>query len=234
MNRILAFFCPPKCPYCSKPLKYDMTECLVCRAKFPKMPRIEPLPTGEICVAPFTYSSVIRKAILDYKFKGKKFNAESLAGAMAASIRNVYNKDMSFELITCVPMSNDRKKVRGFNQSELIAQYAAKLLDKPFEKLLCRDDGAMIQHELTYEQRINNQDKTFHVLSAERIKGKKLLLIDDVMTTGSTLSRCSSILKDAGAERVFCAAVAIVKGYSFTNTITCYQAAKQKEKKKGC
>lgn len=234
MNRFLAIFYPPKCPYCSRPLKFDMTECLVCRAKFPKVPRIEPLPTGEICVAPFTYNSVVRKAILDYKFKGKKFNSESLAGAVTASIRNVYNKDMSFEVITCVPMSKDRKKNRGFNQAEVIARRVAGLLDKPFENLLSRDDGAAVQHELTYEQRISRQDKTFHVIDPEKVRGKKLLLIDDVMTTGSTLSRCSGILKEAGAERVFCAAVAIVKGYSFTNTVTCYQAAKQLEKKEGC
>ncbi len=231
MNRILAIFFPPKCPYCDKPIRYDMTECLVCRAKFPKVPRIEPIPTGEICVAPFTYSTEVRKAIIEYKFRGKKFNSESLAGALANTIRNVYYKDMSFEIITCVPMSAERKKKRGFNQSELIARYASKLLDKPFENLLYRDTGAAIQHEMTYEQRITTKDDTYHVLDNADIKGKKLLLIDDVMTTGTTLSKCSALLKESGAERVFCASVAIAKGYSFSNTMMYYNKRQLDERK---
>lgn len=228
MNRILSIFFPHKCPYCDKILKYDMTECLVCRAEFPKVPRIEPLPTGEICVAPFTYNGVIRKAISEYKFKGKRFNSHSLAGAVASTIKNVYYKDMSFEVITCVPMSKERKKDRGFNQAELIARYAAEILDKPFEELLYRDDGAAVQHEMTYEQRISNADDTFHIKDPEKVKGKKLLLIDDVMTTGTTLSKCSALLKESGAERVFCASVAIAKGYSFGNTMMYYKKNKDK------
>ena len=213
MNRILSIFYPRKCPYCSKSLKYDMTECIVCRAEFPKVPRIEALPTGEICIAPFTYNGAVRKAITEYKFKGKRFNRYSLAGAVAAAIKNVYNKDMSFELITCVPMSKDRKMERGFNQAELIARCVSELLEKPFEKLLYRDDGAALQHELTYKQRITAADNSFHVIAPDKVRGKKLLLIDDIMTTGTTLSRCSALLKDCGAERVFCASVAISREY---------------------
>lgn len=219
MNRLLSIFYPRKCPYCSKPLKYDMTECLVCRAEFPKTPRIEALPTGEICIAPFTYNGAIRRAICDYKFRGKKFNAYSLAGAVVSSIRNVYYKDMGFEVITCVPMSKDRKIERGFNQSELIARYAAEQLDKPFENLLYRESGAAVQHEKTYSERISGKDDSFHVISQEKVEGKKLLLIDDIMTTGVTLSRCSTILRDCGAERVFCASVAISKEYGVHNNI---------------
>ncbi len=219
MNRLLSVFYPRKCPYCSKPLKYDMTECLVCRTEFPKVPRIEALPTGEICIAPFTYNGAIRKAICDYKFRGKKFNAYSLAGAVAASIRNVYYKDMGFEIITCVPMSKDRKYERGFNQSELIARYTAEQLDKPFENLLYRDSGAALQHEMTYTERISGNDRTFHIISPEKVRGRKLLVIDDIMTTGMTLSRCSTVLKEYGAERVFCASVAISKEYDAHNRI---------------
>lgn len=217
MNRLLAFFFPPKCPYCSAPISHDMTECLVCRTKFPVHPRIEALPSGEICVAPFTYSESVRKAILDFKFHGYKFNSESLASAVANSIREVYCKDMGFEMITCVPMSKDRKKVRGFNQSELIAALAAKKLNKPYASLMYRDNGAALQHKKSYEQRINSEDKSFHIMQDADIKGKKLLLIDDVMTTGTTLSRCSALLRKGGAERVLCAAIAIVKEYSMDN-----------------
>lgn len=213
MNRLLSIFYPRKCPYCSKPLKHDMTECLVCRAEFPKVPRIEALPTGEICVAPFTYMGAVRRAICDYKFNGKKFNGYSLSEAVLSSIKDVYYKDMGFEIITCVPMSKDRKNERGFNQSEFIAKYVAEQLGKPFENLLCRDSGAAVQHEMTYKERISNNDDSFHIVSSDKVRGKKLLLIDDIMTTGMTLSRCSTILRESGAERVFCASVAISKEY---------------------
>ncbi len=209
MNRITATIFPPRCPYCSKLLRYDMTECLLCRAQFPKQPRIELTPTGEICISPLTYDAKVRKAILDYKFHGKTFNAESLSAAMAAAVKRVYYKDMSFEVITCVPMSKDRRKRRGYNQSELIARNVAKLLDKPFEELMYRDSGAEQQHNLNAYERINNRDMTYHVIDPEKIKGKKILIIDDVMTTGATLSNCSKILKEQGAERVLCAVAAI-------------------------
>lgn len=218
MNRLLSLIYPPKCPYCSAALKYDMTECLVCRAKFPETPRIEPLVTGEICVAPFTYSSVIRKAIAQYKFYGKKFNTNSFASALAGSIRSVYSKDMSFEIITSVPMSPDRKKKRGYNQSELVARMTAELLEKPYIEMLYRDKGASEQHLKSFEKRITDYDESFHIIDPALAKGKHILLIDDVMTTGMTLSRCSKVLKDNGAERVFCGAIAIVKGYSFGNS----------------
>ncbi len=219
MNRLLSIFYPRKCPYCSRLLKYDMTECLICRAEFPNVPRIEALPTGEICIAPFTYSGAIRRAICDYKFRGKKFNCYSFAGAVVSSIRNVYYKDMGFEIITCVPMSKDRRRERGFNQSELIARYTAEQLNKPFENLLCRDSGAALQHEMTYEERISGNDNSYHIITPENVRGKKILLIDDIMTTGMTLSRCSAVLKSYGAERVFCASVAISKEYDSHNNI---------------
>ena len=212
MNRFLAVFFPPKCPYCSKAIRYDQTECIVCRAGFPKMPRIALLPTGEICIAPFTYNTNVRKAMLEYKFRGRKFNSESFASALAYAINTVYTKDMTFEVITCVPMSSERKKVRGFNQSELIAKNAARILGKPFEQLLYRDKGAAVQHELSYHERINNKDNTFHAIHPEKIKGRKILLIDDIMTSGMTLSACCGVLKENGADRILCSAVAMHKG----------------------
>ncbi len=233
MNRLLGLIYPPKCPYCSAALKFDMTECLVCRAKFPETPRIEPLVTGEICVAPFTYNTVIKKAIAQYKFRGKKFNTHSFASALAGSIKNVYSKDMSFELITCVPMSPDRKKKRGYNQAELVAKMTADILGKKFVQVLYRDSGAKEQHLKSYENRIKDEDNTFHIIAPELVRGKNILLIDDVMTTGTTLSRCSSILKENGAERVFCGAIAIVKGYSFGNSKRYIDAAEKQSSGKG-
>ncbi len=209
MNRILAIFFPPKCPYCSKLIRYDQTECLVCRASFPHTPRISPIPSGEICIAPFTYSGKFRKAILEFKFRNRKSNYESFSSAIVCAVKNVYEKDMDFEVVTCVPMSRDRIKERGFNQSELIAKNVALHLKKPFEPLLYRDSGAPTQHTKSYNERISSKDNTFHAINKDKIKGRKILLIDDIMTTGMTLSACCEVLEESGSERILCATVAM-------------------------
>lgn len=218
MNRITAIFFPPKCPYCSRIISHDMTECITCRAMFPKAPRIEPLPGGEICIAPFSYDSRVRAAIEDYKFRGKSFNCHSFGSAVANAIKTVYYKDMEFEVITSVPMSVDRKHKRGFNQSELIARYAAKLLGKPYVEMMYRDKGGAVQHELTIEQRRNKpEDHTFHAIDPEKIKERSILLIDDIITSGVTMSDCCRVLKENGAERILCAAAAMSLSYNVSS-----------------
>ncbi len=202
---------PPKCPYCSKVISYDMTECLACRAAYPLDPMIEVTPKGDICIAPFTYEEKIAEAIKNYKFKGVVFNAKSFSAAIVSAIRKTYYKDMCFEVVTSVPMTLSRKKNRDFNQSELIAKNAAELLDKPYEELFVRTVDTSYQHYLERDKRIQHNKNYYSVIDEEKIRGKKILLIDDIMTSGATLSACSEVLKDAGAERVLCAVAAIVR-----------------------
>lgn len=208
---LLELFFPPKCPYCNKSIRYDMTECLACRAGYPLDPRIDVTPKGDICIAPFTYEGIIAEALKNYKFRGSTFNSKSFSAAIVSAIRKTYYKDMNFEIVTSVPMTNKRRKKRGFNQSELIARNAARLMDKPYEELLVRNVDTDFQHYLGREERIKHNKKYYSLTDPEKVSGKKILLIDDVMTSGATLSSCSEVLKDAGAERVLCAVTAIVR-----------------------
>ena len=185
-----------------------MNECQVCRAQFPKYPRIEPIPSGEICVAPFAYDSTVRQAIINYKFYGKRHNAKSFSEAICCVVENVY-KDMSFDVVSCVPLSKERKFERGFNQSEIVAKNVAQYFQKPFENLIVKTVNNSEQHNLSAEERIKNVIGVYSAADVGKIKGRKILLIDDVVTTGNTLAECCRVLKNNGAETIICAAIAI-------------------------
>lgn len=180
----------------------------MCRAQFPRYPRIEPVPSGEVCVAPFSYDSSVRQAIINYKFNGKKFNAKSFASAVSTVVENVY-KDMDFEVVCCVPLSRQRQKQRGFNQSELIARAVADYFNKPFEMLLIKNKDNVEQHTLSATDRIKNVLDVYALTDSEKVRNKKILLIDDIATTGNTLAECCRTLKTGGADRILCAAIAI-------------------------
>ena len=207
---ILSLLFPPKCPYCSKNISRSLAECPVCRAQFPKYPQIKTIPSGEICIAPFFYDTSVRNAIVNYKFRGRKFNAKSLSLAVSKTVENVY-KDMDFEIVSCVPLSAERLHERGFNQSELIAEKVAKYFEKPYEPLLRKIKNNSEQHNLSAKEREKNVIGVYSVIDEQKVSGKKILFIDDVATTGNTLAECCRTLKNSGAERILCAAAAIAK-----------------------
>ena len=176
--------------------------------QFPKYPRIEPIPSGEICTAPFSYDSTVREAVINYKFRGRRYNAKSFSEAICRVVENVY-KDMSFDVVSCVPLSKERKRGRGFNQSEIVARNVAQYFGKPFENLIIKTVNNAEQHNLSAEERIKNVIGVYSPADTEKIKGRKILLVDDVVTTGNTLAECCRVLKNSGAERIICAAIAI-------------------------
>ena len=204
---ILSLLFPPKCPYCSKTISRNLTECSVCKAQFPEIPKIKPLPSGEICVAPFFYDTAVRNAIINYKFKGKKFNAKSFAIAVCNDVEQVY-KVTDFEIVACVPLSAERQRERGFNQSEIVAEKIAQYFKKPYEPLLKKTKNNSEQHKLSAKEREKNVTGVYSVIDEEKVRGKKILLIDDVATTGNTLAECCRTLKNSGADKILCAAIA--------------------------
>ncbi len=210
MNRLLSLIFPQKCPYCGKTIGYSLTECEACRESFPDKPFTRITNTGVKCSAPFLYEDKVKNAIIQLKFHRVVFNAGSLSAAVARTVCDIYGDHIP-ELVTCVPMSRDRLKKRGFNQSELLAEKTAALLGKSFVRTMKRDNGAEIQHELTREERINLIDRTYHIIDPSIVRGKEILLIDDIMTTGTTLLRCCEVLMDCGAEKVICAVAAITE-----------------------
>jgi len=114
-----------------------------------------------------------------------------------------------FDIIVPVPLHSKRLKERGFNQSFLLAHQINKKLSLP----VIADDLQRIkwtrpQVELDWRERASNVKGAFTLIDNEEIKGKEVLLIDDVYTTGSTVNECARVLKKAGAKKVYVATVA--------------------------
>ncbi len=108
-----------------------------------------------------------------------------------------------------VPLHKKRQKQRGYNQSEEIAKELALTFKAPLLKdVLIKTKAIQPQMELSKEERKENIKSAFSIKSAEDIKGKKIFLIDDVFTTGSTVEECAKILKEAGAQEVWAITIA--------------------------
>ena len=209
LDLVSSLLFPEKCPYCGATIEFSLinrpTECKSCWSQFPLSPGVHILPCGDRCVSPFRYQGPVRQAIVNYKFSGLRYNAKSFSKAMVQAIRTV---GIGFDIITCVPLSESSFKERGYNQSEILAVMISEQTGKPYLHTLKKILQNRIQHELNAADRATNVTGVYEALNIERFAGKRLLLIDDICTTGNTLSECCRVLKEAGAAKTECAAVA--------------------------
>ncbi len=204
---ILSLIFPPKCPYCSKAIGRNMTECNACRSQFPHYPTITYLKSGEICASPFVYESTVREAVISYKFYGRKFNAESFSLQLIKTVELAF-EGIDFDIVMCVPLSKKRMRERGFNQSEIIARRLAEYFKKPFDDSLIKLKDNHEQHKLSAREREINVKGVYGISDNSRIKGKSILIADDIITTGNTIAECSRVLKENGAREVYCVSIA--------------------------
>jgi ComF family protein len=126
------------------------------------------------------------------------------AQRMSASLVHAFDiKDIDF--ITCVPMHILKKLNRGYNQSEYLARIIAKNVGLPFKNVLYEQKNNKTQHKQTgRNDRFLNVKNRYKVRTRTSFKGKTILIVDDIITTGATLSECARLLKLKGAEKVFC------------------------------
>ena len=147
--------------------------------------------------APFWYLPVTRALIHSLKFGGSTDALPLLTGRMAASLT-----DGDFDMMAPVPLHPRREKERGFNQALLLARGVSGLTGIPVEeKALIRRRNTHRQSGLTHDRREGNVRDAF-ASGAGDLTGKKVLLVDDVRTTGHTAAACASVLRDLGAEKV--------------------------------
>jgi len=152
------------------------------------------------------YEGVLRELIHQYKY-GK---IKTLARPLGDLLANALPRDQEFDAVAPVPLHWRRQWQRGFNQSELLARAIARRTGIPVVKALRRGKATRTQASLSNTGRRRNVAAAFKCKRARLVAGKRILLIDDVMTTGSTAASCALALKRAGARKVVLLTVARV------------------------
>ncbi len=208
---ILDLLFPPKCIFCGRFLP-SSAECLCekCKDELPFTRDAQVSQKGDFfdeCVSPLMYEGDVRKSILRFKFKGMTAYAECYGQLLAQCIRE--HLSGKFDLITWVPLSTKRAKARGYDQAMLLALASALVLDDVAVETLVKTAHVQAQSSITdKEMRRANVSGVYELRDKELIDGKRILLIDDIITTGSTLSECARMLLMNGAESVVCATLA--------------------------
>lgn len=204
---IMDFLMPRRCPFCGAVAGKELL-CDKCSKTLPF--RGEHAVEEESfarCAAPLYYEEPVRKAILDYKFK-RKMGAVSCFGMLMAQCA-AEHFDGAFDAITWVPVSKKRLKKRGFDQARyLTASICVDWHTEPLETLRKVVDNPAQSGIDSPEERRANVLGVYEAVEPERFAGKRLLLIDDIRTTGATLGECVRVLKEAGAKDVLCLTLA--------------------------
>jgi ComF family protein len=161
--------------------------------------------------APFYYEGVIGKSIRNFKFRGRIGYAGFFAHEMADTVNKQF-AGKSFDLIVCVPLTKKSYKIRGYNQSFLLAKEIAAVLNIEIRSdLLVKLYDTPAQHTMTSSMRRGNLAGVFDVAEPDFAKGKTILICDDVATTGSTINECAKMLLLYGAKEVCCITAAVTR-----------------------
>lgn len=168
----------------------------------------------------FSYEGMVKKAILDMKFHNMACNAKVLARYLVFLSQK---HNLQFDIVCYAPMTASAKRKRRYNQAQMLAMY--------FCDMLGRDDALVDaiekSHDTTPQEKLNKQQRKKNLVGAYKlranVKGKRVLVIDDIKTTGSTLNECAKVLKRGGAISVVCLTVASRKeNYSYENADELY------------
>lgn len=148
------------------------------------------------------YENIIRDKIIEYKFGEKSYLSKTFAKILIKN-KKIYRFIKLYDIIIPVPMYKSKESVRGYNQCILIAKEIAKKIDIDFIKnVLVKEKDTNVQSTLNKTERLKNVKDAFSVKNKELIQDKKIILLDDIYTTGSTVNECSKVLKKAGAKEI--------------------------------
>ncbi|WP_249313509.1 ComF family protein [Congzhengia minquanensis] len=223
-DKILSFLFPSPCVVCQKPAGRNRFVCNSCKEHLTLLKPgafcktcFAPLPSGaELCgkclsnspaygqlVACVSYQGILRNSLHRYKFGGRSDLHTSFAMMMCAQLLSFGCTD--FDVVVPTPLSNERLRERGFNQAELIAKDIAKQFHAPCVSNAlkkCRDTER--QSELDMHQRDRNVRGAFALSSPDAVREKKVLLVDDIFTTGATMREAAKTLSAVSKSVTAC------------------------------
>lgn len=203
---------PPKCILCGKLLKREEQDlCRGCRTDSPEHPnRKENLQFLDSFTAVWYYEGSVRRSLLRYKFGNARSHGEGYGRLLAMKL--LQSNPGGFDCLTWVPVSPLRKFTRGYDQCQLLADAVGRELGLTPVPLLKK-----IRHNRPQSgirdaaKRRGNVLGVYREENREMITGKRILLLDDILTTGATAGECARVLLTAGAKEVHCAAVAAAR-----------------------
>ncbi|MBQ7547328.1 MAG: ComF family protein [Clostridia bacterium] len=224
LRRVRFAFYPRRCALCGDLVEPQTEICGRCMQDLPRVP--QPIcfccgsgkrectcekhhsPYAAAFAAPFYYTGGISRGIFRMKFRSSPQSAEMFGREMAAFARQVY-PDVTIDLVTFVPMTRRERRERGYNQSELLARYTARELMLPMEPTLKKLYETARQRTLGKRERSGNVLGVFEAVDPAQIRGKRILLCDDLRTTGATMIECAKMLRIRGACEVLCLTAAV-------------------------
>src|SRR5579859_1927103 len=187
--------CRPELPYLPRSVCFRCASRRFGAARCRGCPRLS--STLSWVRAPFAYSGAARTAVLNLKFRSGRYLVPLMGDFLCPPLRGA-----QVDLVVPVPLSPTRLRERGFNQALLLAQHVAlaqRLVLAP--QALTREDRKS-QHTLNAAGRLRNLAGAFQCVDPRAVSGKRVLLVDDVVTTGATVSACADTLAEAGASAV--------------------------------
>lgn len=210
--RLTELLFPPKCVLCGRILEEnEMDLCHGCRADGPEYQSDKrKLPFLDSVVAVWYYEDLVRRSLLRFKFYGRRSYAPTYGRLLSMKLQQEHPDD--FDLITWVPVSPLRKLKRGFDQGQLLSDCVGGELGMDSVKLLRK-----IRHNRPQSGISGDAHRRANVLGAYRVTqpdavcGKRILLLDDIITTGATAGECARVLLTAGAKEVHLGAVAVAR-----------------------
>lgn len=209
---LLRLVFPPKCVLCRRLLEKEETDlCRSCRNETPQWSEEKSLRFVDDYTAVWYYEGHVRESLLRFKFSNARSYADAYGRLIAMRVRQELPEDIS--LVTWVPIGPRRKYKRGYDQCQLLAQAVGKELELPVHAVLRKAKDNPAQSTLPdAAQRRTNVLGVYSIL--QPVKGKQVLLLDDIITTGATVSEAARMLRQAGAKRVYVAAVAAGRNQS--------------------
>lgn len=209
LYRLRNLIYPPKCVLCNTILPAESNDlCVRCRTEAPDFIfSKKQIPNIAGWTAVWFYKDLVRRSLLRYKFRRHRHNAKKYGRLLA--MRVLTGLDAEFDLVTWATPSIRRQLIRGFDHGRKIAKAVAKELDIPLQRTLTKAfHNAPQSSSASASERRANVLGTYKAYKPARIAGKRILLIDDVVTTGSTASECAKTLLLSGAISVHLATVA--------------------------
>lgn len=213
---ILQLLYPPRCIFCDEVVRPN-EDCARCAATVDKL-KIkggERLTAGVVqkkvenldaVVVSFNYTGVVAETVARYKFNGRPDLYRYMARYVAADVADTLDVG-SIDVVMDVPSYKDKS-----DHARLLAKGVAKILDLPYDdKTLTKTRKTPKQHDQVYRMRHMNIQDAFGVEEGSDVKGKTVLVCDDVLTSGNTLNECAGALKAAGAAKVYGCAFSVTQ-----------------------